>query len=125
MWLKSRVCVTSGGRTPSSVVNAGLVGGHHVFDVYEGILSSEALEHLQSLLDQVADVLPLLLAVVDAVSGVDWGRGNESQTDSTRTDRGGYARSGASPTVSFMSGLSKLHPGPRRHARVGKGHPSI
>lgn len=53
-----------------SVEQAGLVGGHHVFDIYEGILSSVALEHLQSLLDQIADVLPLVLAVVDAVPGV-------------------------------------------------------
>lgn len=53
-----------------SVEHAGLVSGHHVFDIYEGILSSVALEHLQSLLDQIADVLPLVLAVVDAVSGV-------------------------------------------------------
>lgn len=53
-----------------SVEQAGLVGGHHVFDVYEGVLSSVALQHLQSLLDQIADVLPLMLAVVDAVPGV-------------------------------------------------------
>lgn len=56
-------------RSPS-VEQAGLVGGHHVFDVYEGVLSSVALQHLQSLLDQIADVLPLVLAVVDAVPGV-------------------------------------------------------
>lgn len=54
-----------------SVENAGLVGGHHVFDVDEGILSSIALKHLQSLLDQVTYVFPLLLAVVDAISRVD------------------------------------------------------
>lgn len=53
-----------------SVEHAGLVGGHHVFDIYEGVLSSVALEHLQRLLDQVADVLPLMLAVVDGVPGV-------------------------------------------------------
>lgn len=53
-----------------SVEHAGLVGGHHVFDIYEGVLSSAALEHLQRLLDQVADVLPLALAVVDGVPGV-------------------------------------------------------
>lgn len=55
-----------------SVKHTGLIGGHHVFDIYEGVFSSVALKHLQSLLDQVADVLPLVLAVVDAVSGVDW-----------------------------------------------------
>lgn len=53
-----------------SVEQAGLVGGHHVLDVYEGVLSSVALKHLQSLLDQIADVLPLMLAVVDAVPSV-------------------------------------------------------
>lgn len=57
-----------------SVEHAGLVGGHHVFDVYEGVLSPIALEHLQGLLDEIADVLPLVLAVVDAVPGVNWGR---------------------------------------------------
>lgn len=55
------------------VEHAGLVGGHHVFDVDEGVLTPVALKHLQGLLDQVADVLPLLLAVVDAVSRVDCG----------------------------------------------------
>ncbi len=62
--------------TPS-VDNAGFVGGHHVFNVYKGILSSVALKNLQSLLDQVADVLSLLLAVVDAISRVDWGQRNK------------------------------------------------
>lgn len=59
------------GRHDPSGDHAGLIGGHHVFDVYEGILSSVALKHLQSLLDQVTDVLSLLLAVVDAVSRID------------------------------------------------------
>lgn len=57
-----------------SVEHAGLIGGHHVFDIDEGVLSPVALKHLQSLLDQVAHVLPPVLAVVDAVSGVNWGR---------------------------------------------------
>lgn len=57
-----------------SVEHTGLIGGHHVFDIYEGVFSPVALKHLQSLLDQVADVLPPVLAVVDAVSGVNWGR---------------------------------------------------
>ncbi len=60
-----------GDTPPTSADHAGLVGGHHVFDIYEGILSSVALKHLQSLLDQVTDVLSLLLAVVDAISRVD------------------------------------------------------
>lgn len=55
-----------------SVDHAGLVGWHHIFNVNEGLLSAVALQHLQSLLDQVAHVLSLLLAVVDAVSGVVW-----------------------------------------------------
>lgn len=57
-----------------SVEHAGLIGGHHVFDIYEGVFSPVALKHLQSLLDQVAHVLPSVLAVVDTVSGVNWGR---------------------------------------------------
>lgn len=58
------------GPSSPSVEHAGLVGGHHVLDVDEGVLSSVALEHLQRLLDQIADVLPLMLAVVDGVPGV-------------------------------------------------------
>lgn len=53
-----------------SVEHIGLIGGHHVFDIDEGVLSPVALKHLQGLLDQVADVLPPVLAVVDAVPGV-------------------------------------------------------
>lgn len=58
------------GPSSPSVEHAGLVGGHHVLDVDEGVLSSVALKHLQRLLDQIADVLPLMLAVVDGVPGV-------------------------------------------------------
>lgn len=57
---------------PLLVEHAGLVGGDHVLDVDEGVLPAIALERFQRLLDQVADVLPLLLAVVDAVSRVHW-----------------------------------------------------
>lgn len=59
---------------PLLVEHARLVGGDHVLDVDEGVLPAVALERFQRLLDQVADVLPLLLAVVDAVSGVHWCR---------------------------------------------------
>ena len=54
------------------VQQARLVGGDHVLDVDEGVFATVALEGLQRLLDQVADILPLLLAVVDAVPGVHW-----------------------------------------------------
>lgn len=58
---------------PPSVNHAGLIGWHHVLDVDEGVLSPIPLQHLQSLLNEVAYVLSLLLAVVDAVSSVDCG----------------------------------------------------
>ena len=54
------------------VQQARLIGGDHVLDVDEGVFATVALEGLQRLLDQVADILPLLLAVVDAVPGVHW-----------------------------------------------------
>lgn len=56
---------------PMSVQQARLVGGHHVLDVDKGVLPSIALKSFQRLLDQVPDVLSLLLAVLDAISGVD------------------------------------------------------
>jgi hypothetical protein len=37
-----------------SVEYAGLVGGDHVLDVDEGVLSSVGLEHFQGLLDQIS-----------------------------------------------------------------------
>lgn len=60
--------------SPPSVQHARLVGGHHVFDVDEGVLPSIALKGFQCLLNQVTNVLPLLLAVVNAISGVHWFR---------------------------------------------------
>lgn len=57
---------------PLLVQQARLVGGDHVLNVDKGIFSSVALEGLQRLLDQVTNVLPLLLAVVNAISGVHW-----------------------------------------------------
>lgn len=57
---------------PPLIQQARLIGRDHVLDVDEGVFSSGALEGLQRLLDQVTDVLPLLLAVVDAVPGVYW-----------------------------------------------------
>lgn len=57
------VCVEEG-----LVEQAGFVGGHHVFDVNEGVFTTITLKHLQSLLDQIANVLPLLLAVVNAIT---------------------------------------------------------
>lgn len=53
-----------------SVEHAGLVGGHHVLDVDEGVLPAVHLEQLQGLLDQVSQVVPLPLAVVDLVAQV-------------------------------------------------------
>ena len=59
---------------PPSVQQAGLVGGDHVLDVDEGVFAAVALQGPQRLLDQVPHVLPLLLTVLDAVSGVHWFR---------------------------------------------------
>lgn len=74
-----------------SVEHTGLVGRHHVFDIYESIFSPVALKHFQSLLDQVTNVLPPVLAVVDAISGVNWERrGTQTHTQdafSARTAR--------------------------------------
>lgn len=95
--------------TPS-VEHTGLVGRHHVFDVYEGVLSSVALKHLQSLLDQVTDILPLMLAVVDAVSSVYWGEKNKGR-------HRGRVQCGLLLTVRSQSGLTKHHLWPRRIAR--------
>ena len=53
-----------------SIEDAGLEGRDHVFNVDEGVLSSVDLEHLQRLLDQVSQVLPLPLRVVNLVSEV-------------------------------------------------------
>lgn len=60
----------------TSVEHTGFIGRHHVFDVDKGVLSSIALKNLQSLLDQVTDVLSLVLTVVDAISRVNWGKEN-------------------------------------------------
>ena len=46
-----------------SVEPARLVGGDHVLDVDEGVLSTVHLKGLEGLLDEVTDVLALLLAV--------------------------------------------------------------
>lgn len=107
-------CGTGGGPPPAaalSVQQARLVGGHHVLDVDEGILSAIALEGFQRLLDQVANVLPLLLAVVDAISGVHWfGQTNKEAVISRQWPR-------ASPThPPRRPGISR---GPvRRHWQV-------
>ena len=43
------------------VEHAGLISGHHVLDVNEGVLSARLFENLQRLLNEVADVGVLLL----------------------------------------------------------------
>jgi len=53
-----------------SVQDARFVGGDHVLDINEGVLSSVGLEHFQGLLDKVAQVLALSLGVVDFVTEV-------------------------------------------------------
>ena len=53
-----------------SVEYTALIGGDHVLDVDEGVLTAVNLEHLQSGLDEIAQVLSLPLAVVDLVAEV-------------------------------------------------------
>jgi len=53
-----------------SVEDAGLVRGDHVLDVDEGILAAVGLEKLKCLLDQVTNVEPLTLRVVNLVAQV-------------------------------------------------------
>ena len=51
-----------------SVKHAALVGGDHVLNVNECIISAVRLEKLESLNDQVAKVLTLALTVVDRIT---------------------------------------------------------
>ena len=51
-----------------SVKHAALVGGDHVLNVNECIISAVCLEKLESLDDQVAKVLTLALAVVHRIT---------------------------------------------------------
>jgi len=53
-----------------SVEYTTLIGRDHIFNVNESIFSSMDFEHFKSLLDQISQVLPLSLAVVDLVSEV-------------------------------------------------------
>ena len=53
-----------------SVKYAALVGWDHILNVDKGILPTVGLEHLEGLLDQVAQVQTLPLAVVDLVTDV-------------------------------------------------------
>ena len=59
------------------IQQAWFVGGHHVFDVDKRIISAVDLKRLQCLLNQVTNVLPLLLAVVNPITRVHWSRGRE------------------------------------------------
>ena len=59
------------------IQQAWFVGGHHVFDVYKRVISAVDLKRLQCLLNQVTNVLPLLLAVVNPITRVHWSRGRE------------------------------------------------
>ena len=53
-----------------SVEHAALIGGDHVLDVNESIVTTVHLEALERLLDKVAQVLLLALGVVNAVTHV-------------------------------------------------------
>ena len=67
--MKERLLYTL--RARGSQVHAALVRGHHVLDVDERVFPSVALEELQRLQHELADVAPLPLRVVDAVAQVD------------------------------------------------------
>ena len=54
----------------SSVEHAALVGGDHILDVNESVVTTVHLEHFESLLDEVTEVLLLALRVVDVVAHV-------------------------------------------------------
>ena len=66
-----------------SVEPAGLVGGDHVLDVDEGVLSTVHLKGFEGLLDEVTDVLTLLLAVVNSITRVPCTRGGEGGEEVT------------------------------------------
>lgn len=53
-----------------SVKYAALIGGDHILDVDECVLTTVNLEELECLLNQVSQVLSLSLAVVDLVTEV-------------------------------------------------------
>ena len=53
------------GRASCSVEHAALVGGDHVLDVNEGIVSAVLFEHLERLGDEIAEVHLLALVVND------------------------------------------------------------
>ena len=54
-----------------SVEHAALIGGDHILNIYECILTAVDFKHFKGRLDQVSQVLALSLAVVDLVSKVD------------------------------------------------------
>jgi len=53
-----------------SVEDARLVGRDHVLDVDEGVLAAVGLEHLEGLLDEIAQNEALALRVLDLVADV-------------------------------------------------------
>ena len=54
-----------------SVEHTALIGGDHILNIYECILTAVDFKHFKGRLDQVSQVLALSLAVVDLVSKVD------------------------------------------------------
>ena len=61
---------TIGVSSHSSVQDTALIGRNHILDLHKSVFSAEDLEHLESLLDEVAEVGCLALAVVDLVTDV-------------------------------------------------------
>ena len=77
-----------------SFLEAGFVGGHHILDVDEGVVTSVQLKGFQSLLNEVSDVLSLLLAVVYTVTNVHCMGGWREGGKGREGERGGGGREG-------------------------------
>ena len=96
----------------SLVEHTRLVRGHHVFDVYEGVVTAMALKRLKCLLNEVAEVLPLLLAVVDAVARVHYNRNGTLHTAAPAAHRNSAAALGTI-YVSSTGDMVPVSAGPR------------
>ena len=54
-----------------SVEHTALIGGDHILNIYECILTAIDLEHFKCRLDQVSQVLALSLTIVNLVTKID------------------------------------------------------
>ena len=100
------------------ISHTGLVGGHHDLYVHEGVVSSGALQQLQSLRNQLPDVLRLLQVAPDDARRFGWRhRQTDRQNETTNPETSYFSTQSGSPqTVRLMSGLAEHHLWPRRTA---------